>query len=410
MLEALAKLTTPSADPLKTRAVLERQIARLEELQRPRAGDPEQPQTLGLKVDFAAALARDALKQILPPDSSLYSLYTAVTGATLNQTTGASEGIHPLQSNELAFYKLALENIEWSKASNEAGTLPEVETTYTEVGRLLPGLIRRHWIFNALFAAMVAVVGFAALGVIRFGNMQIDIQTQLDAKKAQIQSQIEKQKETLGAMADQTTLIASNLASAQTQISAVSQKAQAAIQDAQTKALENATKQIGTTTDATKARIGAAEEEAKSKLRDTAKTIVTELNAAQGSQVKLLEDEARKRLNFISNSGLDDLKKSLRELRDVETAMRSEAKKLRDDNSQIAMRQGELRANGEALTKGLAAAQLQNPGLVERAAIYLREGVLTIQVAFGVLAVLFLITIILMIRNFVLLRRIPRGA
>src|SRR5947209_2979166 len=68
------------------RAVLRRQIDELTELQNAKKRDA----AWQARADFAAALARDALKRVLPPDSSLFEAYSKATASM-----ATSEAIRP---------------------------------------------------------------------------------------------------------------------------------------------------------------------------------------------------------------------------------------------------------------------------------------------------------------------------
>jgi hypothetical protein len=406
MLEFLKSVTAPGLDrldPMKYRAVLQRQVKTLRRINETSStnGSPNL-----LQIGFAASLARDALTQVLPPDSALYALYTATTGVSLKDPPAASGHAAPFETRELHFYELALDNIDWRTATNQPGSLPAVETTYSEVGRMLPGLVQRHWMFKTILAALGLVVVFAGIGVLRFGTLAFDIQKQLDDKKVELQRQVDIQKATLDSMSQQTTVVTAGLASARTNIQTLSTEADAAIEAMRKKVADDSAKQVEGTVSAASARVGEVEKSVKGELGETGKSAVRAITETTDSIKRDVEKAGKERVDYLSKSGLDDVLKRIRDLQNRSTESDKALTVLIDRNADIAGAQKTLAAKQEALSKGLTVAQMEDPALIDRAAVYLSESVTIIRIVMGVLAALVILNMFLTWRNYRLGRRL----
>jgi hypothetical protein len=164
----------------KYRSILDQQVKTLDQLEQ--IGPAGRDDVWRAKHDYAAALARDVLKLVLPTDSAIYGLYT--NAMTASQDSAAAY--------ERQLYKTALESFDWS--SDSKGTLPFTPSAHSEVSRALPEIIYKHWTFKVIIAALVAVVLFAATGVLKFYSITLNIKQEILDKETALTNELDRQK------------------------------------------------------------------------------------------------------------------------------------------------------------------------------------------------------------------------
>jgi hypothetical protein len=181
------------------------------------------------RTDFAVALARDVLKQVLPPDSVLSEMYSkAATSETIEKGVSAYE---------LAFFKKALESIDWRLTNNSPGTLPSTNNAYSDVERMLPQMVYGHPAFKTILALLVALAGTAAFGVFKFNDITVDIGKEIkvkqeklaadfSAQKHEVELTIARYKENTATLTGQLTEVDSKLIDAKKQIAQLEVEAQ----------------------------------------------------------------------------------------------------------------------------------------------------------------------------------------
>jgi len=59
--------------------------------------------------------------------------------------------------------------------------------------------VYRHWMFKVIVTALLAVVGFAALGVFKFYNITVNVKEEILAKEVALNKELENQKKDMDA-------------------------------------------------------------------------------------------------------------------------------------------------------------------------------------------------------------------
>jgi flagellar biosynthesis chaperone FliJ len=140
--------------------------------------------------DVALSLARDVMKRVLPPDSTLYATYAKVV-PTPDDLPQRESRIDPY---ELEMYRIALRKVAWNSISRSAGDLPSTRNPYSEVERALPEMVYRHPAFKAILAVLLTLVVFAFTGVIEFRGMRVDVNKMFEQKEREFDTKFTQQK------------------------------------------------------------------------------------------------------------------------------------------------------------------------------------------------------------------------
>ncbi|MEX3952818.1 hypothetical protein AB4Y40_34335 [Paraburkholderia sp. EG287B] len=148
--------------------------------------------------DVALSLARDVMKRVLPPDSTLYATYAKAV-VTPTDLPPRENGIDPY---ELEMYRLALEKVAWDSICKSAGDLPSTRSPYSEVERALPEIVYRHPVFKIIVSALVALVVFACIGVFKFYGLSFDLNEQMQKKQQALNAEFAKQKTDIESVLD----------------------------------------------------------------------------------------------------------------------------------------------------------------------------------------------------------------
>lgn len=214
------------------RSILQRQIDTLETLLStlPKMRDEH----WRARHDIALALARDAIKRVVPPDSALFELFAKTASAP---PEGQREEISP---REFELLRSAIANITWNSTDNTAGAMPATNSLFSDVERMLPQMVYRHPAFKVLFTLLVALVGVATFGVFKFYNISIDIgheirtqqaklTTDFAHQRAELESFLAKNRSEATSISEQLNLVGGKLAEAKKQIGLIETDAQATV-------------------------------------------------------------------------------------------------------------------------------------------------------------------------------------
>ena len=276
------------------RAVLKRQIEELTKLQT----EPVRDHSWQARSDFASSLARDALKRVLPPDSSLYELFTKL--ATSTDGKSPESGGSGMSAYELALLQEALHNIDWQSTDNSAGALPSTKNPYSDVERMLPQMVYRHPIFKMLLALLIALAGTAAFGVFKFYNIKVDIGQEIRNQQAKLATDFSTQRHALetemarykgdsAAISEQLTGVGSKLIDTRKQISQLEAEAQGT--------LARFTSQVGRNVDGE-----------VSKAMDATRSVLDQRQKAAASKIdEYWEKEAKPQLKAAAEKRVDQL-------------------------------------------------------------------------------------------------------
>ena len=187
--------------------------------------------------DVALALARDAIRQVLPPDSALFELFAKPGFASPIIPDGVQSEVSP---REYELLKAAIESVNWSATDNQAGAMPATNSLFSEVERMLPQMVYRHSAFRILMALLVALAGVATFGVFKFYNISIDIGHEIRAQQAKLAMDFAHQRTELEAslrknrseatdISEQLNLVGSKFTEAKKQLSLLETDAQATV-------------------------------------------------------------------------------------------------------------------------------------------------------------------------------------
>ena len=327
-----------------------------------------------MEARFAASIARDALRQAIPPESSLLSLYASIAQEPLGAAASHGQGI---TRSELKFHQLVLRQIDWTRAGNEPGSAVAARSAYSEIDAMLPGLVRRHWLFKAILAALVMAVGLAFFGVLKFNGLEFDIQHRLDDKEKELQAQVARNSSALFELAVQAGAMSASIADSKARVVTIAADATKQI----TEARDNAARESAALV---KDRVSQAETAAREVIAKSAADARTAIDGASSAAVTTINGSVKTKLDYLTNNGMTIVKDDITKLQANVVTLKTGVADAGAQNEAIAKTQKQLAARQDALSKGLTIAQIKDPALLERATVYLGEDVRSVRIGLAV--------------------------